>query len=59
MGVNFGPVIGGPRARCQCFYYEKFPVTRKKSIFREMSKFYFREVQLPKFFPSRALGVPV
>ena len=56
-GVNFGPVIGGiPAHAVNFFCYDKFPVTRKKSIFREISKFYFREVDqgtvAKKIFPD-------
>jgi len=44
-GVYFGPVIGGtPVHPWQHFCKQRFPVTRKKLIFREISKFYFREV---------------
>jgi len=60
--VNFGPLIGGTLAHAVNFFcYDKFPVTRKKSIFGEISKFYFREVgqgTVTKIFSLMGLGRP-
>ena len=62
--MNFGPLIGGtPAHAVKVFCYDKFPITPKKLIFREISKFCFREVGqgtvTKKIFPSRALSVPI
>jgi len=52
-----------PMHAVNVFYNEKFPITLKKSRFsakfRNSISSKWAKVQLPKFFPSRALGVPV
>ena len=45
MGMPFDPVIGEPRESCQHYFYkQRIRVTRKKSIFSEISKFCLGEV---------------
>ena len=61
--MNFGSLIGGiPAHAVNFFCYDKFPVTRKKSIFREILKFYFREVgqgySCQNFFPDGPWASP-
>jgi len=54
-------LYGDPVLAVNVFYYKKFPVTRKKSIFCEISKVYFREVgqgTVTKFFPDGPWASP-
>ena len=61
-GVNFGPLIGGNLVHVVNFFLNSdFLKLEIKSIFREISKFYFREVGQgtdTKFFSLTGLGRP-
>jgi len=54
-GVYFGPLVGGMGAHSpDIFGMWEILVTRKKSIFSEISEFFPRKwakVQMPKFYP--------